>query len=144
MPVFLFRTVLNTGQEEKRSPRYSERIRDGPVVRTVCFHCPGHRRVQSLVRELRSHTPSRALLRWPLPGTALAEALEFPGVSKGSCLPAKSFQSSPTPCDPVNCSLPGSSVHEISQTAILEWVAISSFRGSSRARDQTRVLSVLH
>ena len=29
-------------------------------------------------------------------------------------------------CDPMDCSLPGSSVHEISQARILEWVAISS------------------
>ena len=33
------------------------------------------------------------------------------------------FQSCPTPCDPVDCSPPGSSVHEILQARILEWVA---------------------
>ena len=33
--------------------------------------------------------------------------------------------------DPVNCSPPGSSVHGILQARILEWVAISFFRGSS-------------
>ena len=32
-----------------------------------------------------------------------------------------------TLCDPVNCSLPGSSVHGILQTRILEWVAMPSF-----------------
>ena len=48
-------------------------------------------------------------------------------------------QSCPTLCDPVDCSLPGSSVHGILQTRILEWVAISFSRGSSRPRDQTRV-----
>ena len=42
-----------------------------------------------------------------------------------------------TLCDPVDYSLPGSSVHGISQTRILEWVAISSSRGSSQPRDQT-------
>ena len=41
--------------------------------------------------------------------------------------------------DPMDCSLPGSSVHRISQTRILEWVAISFSRGSSWARDWTRV-----
>ena len=35
------------------------------------------------------------------------------------------------------CSLPGSSIHGISQARILEWVAISSSRGSSQSRDQT-------
>ena len=34
-------------------------------------------------------------------------------------------QSCPTLCDPVDCSLPGSSVHGILQARILEWVAIS-------------------
>ena len=33
-------------------------------------------------------------------------------------------QSCPTLCDPVACSLPGSSVHGILQARILEWVAI--------------------
>ena len=33
--------------------------------------------------------------------------------------------------DPLDCSLPGFSVHEISQAGILEWVAISFSRGSS-------------
>ena len=41
-------------------------------------------------------------------------------------------------CDPTDCSLPGSSVHGISQARILEWVAISFSRGSSWPRDQTR------
>ena len=37
------------------------------------------------------------------------------------------------------CSLSGSSVHGISQGRILEWVAISSSRGSFRSKDQTCV-----
>ena len=40
--------------------------------------------------------------------------------------------------DPVDCSLPGSSAHGILQARILEWVAISSCRGSSWCRDQIR------
>ena len=46
-------------------------------------------------------------------------------------------QSCPTLCDPMNCSLPGSSVHGILQARILEWVAMPSFRGSSQSRDVT-------
>ena len=38
--------------------------------------------------------------------------------------------------DPIDCSLPGSSVHWISQARVLEWVVISSSRGSSWLRDQ--------
>ena len=48
-------------------------------------------------------------------------------------------QSCLTLCDPMDCSLPGSSVHVIFQARILEWVAMPSFRGSSYLRDQTRV-----
>ena len=44
-------------------------------------------------------------------------------------------QSYPTLFDLMDCSLPGSSVRRISHARILEWVAISSFRGSSRPRD---------
>ena len=40
-------------------------------------------------------------------------------------------QSCPTLCEPMDCSLPGSSVHEILQARVLEWVAISFSRGSS-------------
>ena len=45
-------------------------------------------------------------------------------------------------CDPMNCAPPGSSVHGISQARILEWVAISSSRGSSQPRNQTCVSCV--
>ena len=38
-------------------------------------------------------------------------------------------------CNSMNCSLPDSSVHGISQARIPEWVAISFFRGSSPPRD---------
>ena len=40
-------------------------------------------------------------------------------------------QSCPTLCDPMDCSLPGSSLHGILQARVLEWVAISFSRGSS-------------
>ena len=41
--------------------------------------------------------------------------------------------------DPMNYSLPGSSVHGILQARMLEWVAIPFSSGSSRARDWTWV-----
>ena len=44
-----------------------------------------------------------------------------------------------TLCDPMDCSLPGSYVHGISQVRILEWVAISYSRGSPWSKDQTHV-----
>ena len=42
---------------------------------------------------------------------------------------AKSFQLCPTLCDPMDSSLPGSSILGILQERILEWVAISYSRG---------------
>ena len=42
-------------------------------------------------------------------------------------------------CDPMNCSLPGSSVQGILQARILEWVAIPSSRGSSQPRVRTHI-----
>ena len=57
-----------------------------------------------------------------------------------SCPVTKSFpvsKSCPTPCNPMGCSLPGSSVHGIPQARGLEWVVISFSRGSSWPRDWT-------
>ena len=48
-------------------------------------------------------------------------------------------QSCPTLCDPVDCSLSGSSVHGIFQARVLEWIAISFSWGSSRPRNRTQV-----
>ena len=44
-----------------------------------------------------------------------------------------------TLCDPMDCSLPGSSVHGILQARILKWVAIPFSRGSSWPRERTWV-----
>ena len=51
-------------------------------------------------------------------------------------------QSCPTLCHSMDCTLSGFSVHGIFQARILEWVAISFSRGSSRPRDQTCVSCV--
>ena len=48
----------------------------------------------------------------------------------------QSLQSYLTLCDPMNCSPPDSSVHEILHARILEWVATPFYRGSSQPRDQ--------
>ena len=46
-----------------------------------------------------------------------------------ACMYVLVAQSCPTLCDPMNCSLPGSSVHGIFQARILEWAAIPSLQG---------------
>ena len=48
-------------------------------------------------------------------------------------------QSCPTLCDPMDCSLSGSSVYGIFQARVLEWIAISFSRGCSWPRNRTRV-----
>ena len=53
-----------------------------------------------------------------------------------TCMHSQSL-SCPTLCNPMDCSPPVSSVHGIFQTRILEWVAISYFRGSSRSKAWT-------
>ena len=51
-------------------------------------------------------------------------------------------QSCPTLYDPVDCSLPGSSVHGILQARILEWVTMSFSRGYFQSRDRIRVFCI--
>ena len=55
------------------------------------------------------------------------------------CTYSEVAQSCLTLCNPVDCSLPGSSIYGILWARILEWVATSFSRGSSRTRVQTRV-----
>ena len=52
-------------------------------------------------------------------------------------------QSCPNLCDPMGCSLSGSSVHGILEAGILEWVAIPFSRGSSQARNRTQVSCII-
>ena len=50
------------------------------------------------------------------------------------CVCAKSLQLCLILCNPMNCSPSGSSVHEILQTRVLDWVAMLSSGGSSQPR----------
>ena len=79
--------------------------------------------------------PFQKLCLCPHPPKTFASLVHF------VCLESESevTQSCPTLCNPVDCSPPGSSVHGILQARILEWVAISFSRGSSRPRDWTQV-----
>ena len=51
-------------------------------------------------------------------------------------------ESYPILCDPMDFSLPSSSVRGILQGKLLEWVAMPSSRGSSQLRDQIHVSCV--
>ena len=61
------------------------------------------------------------------------------GHAAAAAAAAKSLQSCPTLCDPIDSSPPGSTVPGILQARILEWVAISFSRGSSQPRHRTQV-----
>ena len=52
-------------------------------------------------------------------------------------------QSCPTLFDPMDCSQSGSSVHGVVQARVLEWVAISFSKGSSRPRDRSWVSHIV-
>ena len=56
-----------------------------------------------------------------------------------TCEHAALLQLCPSLSDPMDCSLPGSSVHGILQARILEWVAVPSSRGFFQLRDLTLV-----
>ena len=71
-----------------------------------------------------------------------------PSLKVTQYLPYKSMlvlvtQLCPTLCDPVDCSLPGSSVHGIFQARVLEWGAISFSKRSSWPRDWTQVSCIV-
>ena len=78
--------------------------------------------ISLVVQWLRPHTPNTRYL-----GSITACAYH-----------PQLLQSCPTLCDPMDYSLPGSSVHGILQARILEWVAMPSSRGSSQPWDRTQ------
>ena len=61
--------------------------------------------------------------------------ITFSLVAHVSLLVVQSLSCVRTICDPMDCSSPGFSFHRIRQAKLLEWVAISSSRGSSPPRD---------
>ena len=85
---------------------------------------------------------------WPCPLSQLQQPATHKGKSICCCVLSQfrmlcyamlSLQSWPMLCDPMDHSLPGSSVHGILQARILEWVAMPFLRGSSRPTDQTHI-----
>ena len=66
---------------------------------------------------------------------AIWSLVSQPFLSPACLLVVSPAQSCPTLCDPMDCSPPGSFVHEILQARILEWISIPFSRGSSWSRD---------
>ena len=64
-------------------------------------------------------------LRGRCPWEKNTDRILFKVVSNAAAAAAKSLQSCPTLCDPIDGSPPGPSIHGILQARTLEWVAIS-------------------
>ena len=69
--------------------------------------------------------PTRLPRPWDSPGKNTGVGGHFPLQCRKVTRESEVAQSCPMPCDPMDCSLPGSSVHGIFQARVLEWVAIS-------------------
>ena len=81
--------------------------------------------------QLPRRQPTRNPSPWDSPGKNTAVGCHF----LLQCMKVKSesevAQSFPTLCDPMDCSLPGSSVHGIFQARVLEWGAMPSPKQSA-------------
>ena len=107
-----------------------------------------------VVKSMRPHRrqPTRLPRPWDSPGKNTGVGCHSPNEKKEE--PQRDGQEEQTSvcvlsaklcwtrCDPMDCRPPGSSVHGILQARIREWVAISSFRGTSWPRDPTCVFCI--
>ena len=113
-------------------------------ARTYLYQCPSHFPQPRASFSLLLARPCGILVFHP--GTEVVPpALEAQSLNHWTTREAyiivctKSLQLCPNLCNPVDCSPPGSSVHGVFQARILEWVAISSSRGSSQPRGRILV-----
>ena len=111
------------------------------IIISECIQMSKHHRVCLLlllscfsrVRSVQPHRrqPTRLPRPWDSPGKNTGVGCHF----LLQCMKVKSESEVAKLCltlhDPMDCSLPGSSVHGILQARILEWVAIPFSRGSS-------------
>ena len=80
------------------------------------------------MRPHRRH-PTRLPRPWDSPGKSTGVGCHFLLQCMKVKSESKAAQSCPTLHDPMDCSLPGSSIHGIFQARILEWVAIAFYTG---------------
>ena len=69
--------------------------------------------------------PARLLCPWDSPGKNTGVCCRFLRQFMKVKIESQVAQSCPTLCNPTDCSLPGSSIHEIFQARVLEWGAIA-------------------
>ena len=122
------------------TPPRTRSLQNFPLTSSLCCDCPwtdaprGHKIALGIPA---SH--SDTMYSEDTQPISLRSRITFPK----SPLESEVAQSCPTLCYPVDCSPPGSSVPGILQASILEWVAISFSRGSSRPRDRTQVSHIV-
>ena len=87
--------------------------------------------------------PTRLPRPWDSPGKNTGVGCHFLLQCMKVKCESEVAQSCPTLSNPMDCSLPGSSVHGIFQARVLEWGVIA-FSSSSLTRDQTQGLSSGH
>ena len=100
------------------------------------------RAIRNWISTLQECMP-RPIYSWSQQAENSGALARFPGQTQHAtqptcvraCVHAKSLQSCPTLCDPMDHHLSGSSAHGILQARTLEWVAMPSSRGSSQHRE---------
>ena len=117
----------------------AQMVKNLPAMWETWVRSPGGE--DPLEKRMTTHS---SILAWRIPWTEEPGGLQSVGSHRmdTTAAAAKSLQSCLTLCDPMDCSLPGSSVHRILQARILEWVAIPFFRGSSQPWDKTQVSGI--
>ena len=118
----LYYSVQNT-QGQQRGHNSSRIIIS--ILNYFCNHAAAAAAVTSVVSDsVRPHRqqPTRLPCPWDTPGKNTGVGCHF----LLQCMKVKSesevAQSCPTLHDPMDCSLPGSSIHGIFQARVLEWV----------------------
>ena len=96
------------------------KIHKGCFQAKQCYCC--HRLMLSI---LQIHGRLKIYIRKILNPGCLSPSQSISFMVDLAAAAAKSLQSCPTLCDPMDCSLPGSSIHETFQARVLEWGAIA-------------------
>ena len=141
---------------QNASPGLREaRIWDSNCSSPHILHHPGAQSVHVAWALLYNTTPNRLLstkehqLPEALPFLVLGKNSYFLKCIQSNCFYPKSFSSVDDLllllllCNLTDCNPPGSSVHDILQTRILEWFAMPSSKESSQPRGHTRVSCLL-
>ena len=110
----------------------------GPVLAFKVFSFEGnqrHKQITLMHKVGTSDISVHRALRELLGQRTDSDSTKKVKAGQPTCMCAKWLQSCGTLCNPMDCSLPGSSVPGVLQAKILEWVAIPFSRESSQPRD---------